>query len=235
MLIVFHHAGGAASFYGDLAKAFPSNVEVVMAELPGRGRRVREEPLTDFVAVVKDLTGRLEPAVSGRTVAGFGHSMGSYVGLHVLERLERRGVHVLRYFASGNAGPSAFLRRPTFDVAAWTDQELTSWLARTGTIPSNVSTRPGLVEMLLPAFRADYAVCKSIREHATAVRLERPVTAMGGDCDVWTREELATWREASTASFDMLVFRGDHFYFRSRPEEVAGAITGRLVGIARDG
>lgn len=105
-LLLLHHAGGSAGVFDALIKALPSQIiKAVVLELPGRGRRWREELLTTADDAVDDLA-RAVDSLGRREFAVFGHSLGAYLGLGLAARLEETsGVRCTTLFASANAGP----------------------------------------------------------------------------------------------------------------------------------
>ena len=54
-LLCFTYAGGAAWTFRDWATQLPETVEVCAIELPGRGKRMRETPISDLASLMKML------------------------------------------------------------------------------------------------------------------------------------------------------------------------------------
>ena len=71
---------------------------------------------------------------------------------------------------------------------------------------------PRLLEIAMPAIRADYAAVGRY-EHRPGPLLTCPVTALTGDDDpVVTPAEAREWADRTTGPFALQVFPGRHFY-----------------------
>jgi surfactin synthase thioesterase subunit len=76
---------------------------------------------------------------------------------------------------------------------------------------------PELLQAILPALRADMEAYETYA-YVPAPPLDCPITAFGGDKDaIASAEDLAAWREQTTAAFAVHLFHGGHFYFESDP------------------
>lgn len=104
-LLMLPHAGGSASFYFPFSEALSGDVDVLVAQYPGRQERHREPSITDIqelaVAVLAALTA---DGLDDVPLALFGHSMGALVAYEMAGLLEERGVPVARLFVSGCRG-----------------------------------------------------------------------------------------------------------------------------------
>lgn len=225
-LYCFPHAGGSASAYIPLSRALSPSVEVLSVQYPGRQDR-RLEPGIEDIGVLADLIAELVRRESGgRPYAFFGHSMGAIVAYETARRLERKPVSgPVHLFVSGRSAPSTGLRHSDRLLG---DAQLRAEIRRLGGTGSRVLDDPELMEMVMPALRADYRALAGYAWEAGGP-LHCPLTVLVGDADpVVTIEEATAWGDLSTASTAVRVFTGGHFYLDDRTEDVAEAITGRL-------
>src|ERR1044072_860665 len=104
-LFCFPYGGGAARAYRPWTKALPPEIDVCAIQLPGRGNRLREPPLTKMSLAV-DLAGREIVSLLDRPYAFFGHSMGAILAFEVVRLLRRSGHQSPAHlFVSGHKAP----------------------------------------------------------------------------------------------------------------------------------
>lgn len=206
-LVCFPHAGGAASFFRDWPARLPAGTEVLAVRYPGREDRILEEPVTTMAALAGPLADALAALPALPTVY-FGHSMGASVAYETALRLgPQAGPRLLA--VSGRAAPH---RLPAFgfdDDAALLDD-----VRRRGGPLAPALDDPDLIDLVLPALRADYRLLERYRTEARAVPLDIPVAAYHGDADdaVPTAGVLAWADVAAPGAFTSRAFPGGHFY-----------------------
>jgi surfactin synthase thioesterase subunit len=223
-LYCFPHAGGAPgeyAFWGDeLASA-----EVHANQLPGRGGRLDEPPLTTLSAA-------RDAVVAGVGFAPpfvlFGHSLGAVLAFEVARVLEARGAGPACVVVSAARAPH--VASPLAPISQLGDAALIEHLAGgPDSAIRDVLDDPELHELVLPALRADLALAETYR-FAGGPPLGCPLVAFGGTGDDVTPGELAAWERHTTAAFALQLFDGDHFYTRS----ARGAVLARLDAIAQE-
>ncbi|MEU8434171.1 alpha/beta fold hydrolase [Streptomyces sp. NPDC029216] len=232
-LVCFPHAGGSATAYKPLAHALPADLDVVAVQYPGRQDRYDEAPFTAVGPLVEAVAGELARSLArdpGRPYALFGHSMGALVAFETARRLERAGLPApQRLFLSGRGAPDSPSgeRYRNYDDAA-----VLAEVRRLSGTDQALLDNPEVLEMVLPALRADYrAVATYTWDGGEPVPV--PVTALIGDRDpVVTVGEARGWREHTRGGFALKVFPGGHFYLNDQVEQVASAVTEGLLARA---
>jgi surfactin synthase thioesterase subunit len=87
---------------------------------------------------------------------------------------------------------------------------------------------PETREMMLPAIRGDYTAIETYRP--SPAELSCPVTVLTGDQDPKiTLDEARAWAVHTTASFDLKVYSGGHFFLLQHVPEVLGLISETLA------
>jgi pyochelin biosynthetic protein PchC len=214
-LVCLPFVGGAASFFHPLSAALP-DVQVLAAQYPGRQDRFREPAVRDLRVLADAIAAGL-PDDGARTVL-FGHSMGGLVGYEVARRLEARGTDVAHLYVSGRRAPDAPLPGPP--VHGLDDAGVLATVRRLGGPGVELLEEPGLVELMLPTIRADYAAVE-LYEDAAGPRLRCPLTVLVGDSDpLVSPAEALAWAERTSGPFDARVFPGDHFYLVEQADAV---------------
>ncbi|CAM5349254.1 hypothetical protein SNARM312S_04628 [Streptomyces narbonensis] len=91
-LIGFHHAGGSAAVYYPFVRHLPADWDLLLLDLPGRGRRATAPQLDEMAEVVETVVADVLPwADDDAPFALFGHSMGAVVALETARALEALG------------------------------------------------------------------------------------------------------------------------------------------------
>jgi len=229
-LFCFPYAGGAAHIYRSWSDTLPPFVEVCSVQLPGRGTRIREEPLSDLWQVVEEAAQGLQPYFD-RPFAFFGHSMGALICYELTRQLESENKTGPKHlFVSAHRAPHLPRIEPSFyDLP---DDELIDELRRLKGTPSEVLENPELMHLMLPLMRADFSVCQIYEYQAAAKPLACPITVFGGLEDTVTNEQLQEWRQHTTATFKLKLFPGDHFFIHTSQESLLRELAQALLPLA---
>ncbi|MEE1753767.1 thioesterase II family protein [Streptomyces sp. SP18CS02] len=223
-LVCFPHAGGAATYYHPMSMRMSAEMEVLAVQYPGRQDR-RTEPCVGDMSKLADLVVEEIRPWTDRPLAFFGHSMGAVLGYEVARRLERDGVRLLTFFASGRRAPSCVRAE---DVHLRDDAGLITEVKKLNGTDDRLLDEPEVVEMLLPALRSDYQAVETYR-YEPGPALGCPVVVLTGDRDPQvTAEEARAWREHTDGSFDLRTYPGGHFYLNAHAPSVMETVAAQL-------
>ncbi|MCG7529417.1 alpha/beta fold hydrolase [Streptomyces sp. OfavH-34-F] len=230
-LICFPHAGGAAGYWRPLSDAVQPFADLRAVQYPGRQDRYREPAVRDLHRLADLIAAQLTagPPPAGPRVL-LGHSMGASLAHEVALRLSRVP-------GQGPAGLVVSGRRAPSRLGAWkrpeSDEALVARVRALGGTDPAVLADPGLLEVILPALRADYeAVAAYVPGDGV---LACPVVALTGDEDAEAPvEDVAPWAERTRGSFALRVLPGGHFFLDAHVPAVAGAALA-LCGVAPAG
>lgn len=101
---------------------------------------------------------------------------------------------------------------------------------RYGGIPAPILENPEVLELLLPALRADVEALERY-VHLPGEPLRCPVVALGGTHDrLVSQDHLAAWAPETSGPFRIVTFPGDHFYFQPDPSSLLGCVADALMG-----
>jgi medium-chain acyl-[acyl-carrier-protein] hydrolase len=217
-LFCFPYAGGGAGIYRDWPSGLPAAIEVWAVNLPGRERRICDEPIASISGLVIAAAEGLGKYLDA-PFAFFGHSMGALVSFELSRHLQKAGrTGPSSLVVSGFGAPH--LPKQGMHIGDLPAPEFLDELQKLSGTPAGVLENPELIELLLPVLRADFRAVEGY-EFSDGTLLSCPILAYGGtnDTDV-TREHLEGWGSCTTGRFAVRLFRGDHFYLHPRRAEV---------------
>lgn len=212
-LYCFPFAGGSASVFAGWQEALGPGIEVCAIQLPGRGARMAEAPLSDLGEVVRQIVSVIasQPRMP---FAFFGHSLG---GLLAFEVARYCMLHYLplpvHLFASGCAAPQHRDRERKLHLLP--DEELIEALKDYNGTPAEVLGNFELMALLLPLLRADFALVENYR-YRPSLRLSVPITVLAGRQDAHIEEmHVDGWSKETSGPCQVHWFEGDHFFIQS--------------------
>ncbi|QIQ05515.1 thioesterase II family protein [Streptomyces liangshanensis] len=222
-LLALPHAGGWPSAFRTWRRVLPPDVELLVAQLPGRGTRMDEPPLRRVEPLVEGLT-RAVAALEPLPYVILGHSFGSVLGYELAKALERKGLPP-RLLAVSARQPPCFPSEAPF-AHRRTDAELLDHLVEMGGISPELISRTDLVRGALTAIRADLEAMETYRRPLSGTAV--PILSLGAvDDPVVIAERLHLWSLETTGPFDRLMFTGGHFYLYA--PGVATSVARRLL------
>ncbi|MFE4452074.1 thioesterase II family protein [Streptomyces sp. NPDC056796] len=229
-LVCLPFAGAGASFFRPWQRLADDGLTILPLQLPGRERRIDEDPYTDAGAaadgLLADLRQALDPSGRPHRIALFGHSLGAVLAYELAHRLTAEpGVELVRLFVSGSPQPAeqrsrratglpddAFLARVN-EFAGYTHEALED---------------PEMREMILPTLRADVEMHENYVP-GTDLPLSVPLTSLrAADDELVSRDEAAAWSKAAGAGFRFVEPAGGHMYLTESPRGLLEIISGEL-------
>lgn len=216
-LFCLPHAGGGASAYRLWSNELSPEIDVCPIQLPGRENRVMDPPLDELNLLLKTLTPALIPFLD-IPFAFFGHSLGALLSFEVVRYLRREhGLQPVHLLVSGYQAPPIENKLPS--ISHLSDDEFVEQLRELNSTPEAVFQHQELLELLLPALRADFALYEKHIYHVEEP-LDCPISAFGGRKDYLVFEEdLQAWCNHTKNSCRVRMFPGDHFFLHSSDRE----------------
>jgi surfactin synthase thioesterase subunit len=212
-LFCFAHAGGNPRSFLTWQPMLAADAQViaVLPQHPAGGRL----SLSDYI----DGAGRaIAQAAAGdtRPIYLFGHSLGALVAFEVCRRLrdEPALVHLI---VSALAAPRMLPSPRVLELSRKEGQDLADALAFFGGMPSEVLADEDLLEVLLPAIKADFVLAAQYR-YRSDPPLDIGVTVVTGSEDTHIgQEQVEPWRDECAEQPDFRWVPGGHFYFEDDP------------------
>ena len=227
-LFLFPYAGGGPAAFSRWTAEFPATIEAWIAHYPGRGSRHNELPIKQISALVEKLSEAIQPLLD-RPFAFFGHSMGGLVAFELVKYLrDNDSSQPANLFISACGAPH--LPDPHQPIHALPDAEFVHALKELNGIPSELLDFPEIIEVLLPALRADFEIVESYRYTPNKPPLDILIVAYGGLNDPRiSREQLEGWATQTNSDFKSIYFPGDHFFINVAKDEIVRSIARELM------
>jgi external thioesterase TEII len=220
-LFMLHFGGGNCYSYQFLKPYLPRNFDFLPLELPGRGKRVNEELVSNESEAIEDLVSQILSLRNNQPYIIFGHSMGAALGLRVTKKLEEAGDPPKRLIVAGNAGPGTGKedkRRSEMD-----DEALKAELKTLGGVQDEVLDNEDLFDFFAPIMRSDFRLLENGEKLSPDYKLTSSITAIMGDKEE-TSEEIENWKKFTTGDFKSYLLPGNHFFIHDHPLELAQII-----------
>ncbi len=226
-LFCFPYAGGGSVIFHHWGAELPTDIEVCAIRLPGRESRLAEPPFDRVAPLVQALASGLDPYLD-RPFAFFGHSLGGLVSFELTHELQRQQrptpVHLL---VSATRAPHIPATRPRIHdlpTPAFIDH-----LRDYQGTPETVLNNPAMMDVLLPALRADFAISET-HTPSDKAPLACPITVLGGlQDDIVSEDALRAWQRYTHNTFTVHTFAGDHFFINHVRREVLEKVRQTLL------
>ncbi|OZY86385.1 hypothetical protein CBP51_04990 [Cellvibrio mixtus] len=225
-LVCFPYAGGGASLFFPWLNLMPEKVEVAIIQLPGRGTRFSESPYESMDDIVECIYRALKELPSKELIF-FGHSMGARIAyeitLRIYHRKEQLPVH---FIASGSPAPCVRSKKPPCHNLP--TEEFIKHLGTLNGTPKEVLSDPQLMELLLPALRADFKIAEGYL-NTTRITIPTTITLFSGRLDDINTEELEPWFLLFQYNRDIVWFEGGHFFINENHSELISALKKEIM------
>ncbi len=220
-IFMIHFAGG--SFYSyDFLKPYLKNFEIIPLELPGRGKRISENLITDFNLAAKDIYRQVKSFFqSNNYFMIYGHSMGAYLALKLTAMLSNERIYPVALIVSGNIGPQKFDENVCRRFQLEGELFLNS-LRELGGIPDEILENYEAFNFFEPVLRSDFEVAERVTlEDFDIVNV--PIAAIMGDKEDKVNQ-INNWKRFTTSSCRLYTLPGGHFFIYDNPNALAKII-----------
>jgi medium-chain acyl-[acyl-carrier-protein] hydrolase len=247
-LFCLPYAAGSARVFRGWHRDLPRFVEVRPLELPGHGRRSREEPIGELEPIMADLLGQVLRKAD-RPLAILGYDYGALLGFELAHRLERQhGIVPAHLFVAAMRAP--VWPRPAEPVSEMSEDRFKELLRR----PAGRDTRDtrdtretcgdlldidSLMEFAIRVLRADFQVSDNY-PYEPGKTLSCPITAFRGRDDAGVSDQsVRAWNVCTNGGFRRHELPGGHYFLYRAKELFLHRIAAELraadrrLGVAR--
>lgn len=230
-LLCFPCAGGSSVSYRAWHRHSDEFMEVVAIEPPARGRRYAEAPVLRMRDLVDGYLAQVEPYLE-QPYALFGHSLGALAVFELARRVSELGLpEPVRVFVAASAPPDgrkAQLVTGSVEIHRGDRTTIIDALRRLGGTPEVVLKNDELIDLLLPAIRADFEVLETYRFQPSKP-LSVPLTALAGRHDpTVSRDAVQGWARHTVVDFAYECLPGGHFFPQDHADLVQAVVRDAL-------
>ena len=230
-LFCLPYAGSGAIIYRKWHERLSPLVEVLPVQLPGRGNRMGESPITSIGGMIQSIAQAMPPYLD-KPFAFFGHSMGALVSFELARLIRKeRGQSPVQLFLSGRrAAHIPATGPPTYNLP---EPEFINELRHLNGTPGKVLDNQELMALMIPILRADFQVCQTY-VYSSEDPFTCPLTVFGGINDPQvSRKRLQAWKKHSTGPFMLRMLQGDHFFLHSSESVLLDVLSNELQALLR--
>jgi len=210
-LVCLPFAGAGSSFFHSWQGRDTDGIEVIAPQLPGRERRIAEEPFSDVAGATEWLAQDVLRQLGGAgPVLLFGHSLGAVLAYELARRLvPTPGVDVVHLLVSGSPGPATARTRTATGLP---DDEFLRRVQEFAGYSHTALEDPEMRELILPTLRADVQMHETYRPD-TLDPLAVPITSIRGrDDSLVAAAEADEWAAVTSGDFHRIEVDGGHMY-----------------------
>jgi len=220
VLVCFPPAGAAASFFREWHNSLPQH-RIVPVQLPGREERLTE-PAIETVAEIARCAADSIKTQDWPSIHLLGYSYGALLAFETAHCLERDGgPTVTLVVACARAAPQT---NPQPTVADCNDVDLIGYVKSLGGLPPEVETEPVLLDLILPALRADFRA-NDLYASPTDRKIQAPIVTIAGTVDPATSDGRdAAWGARTRGDHTLASIDGGHFFVLDNPSDTFDAI-----------
>ncbi len=204
-MVTIHYAGGNAYSYR-FVEEYLASFEIINFELPGRGKRIREDLFQDSKQAVDDLVLKLKNVVGSDYIL-YGHSLGALLAYAAASELAKIGNPPKAIVVSGNAGPSEREKRELHKLP---DSLFQKELATLGGIPDQILNNSEMMEFFTPILRADIRIAEEF-DFSVYDLLNIPIHVLMGHEEKYV-SDIDNWKQLTKSKFRKSILQGDHFF-----------------------
>ena len=224
-------AGGNKHCYRDYKARFPSFLNFIPLEYPGRGMRIRESLQTDMRAIVDDLYYQITDSLE-EEYAFYGHSLGGIIAYQLTKKIIDNGRRQpLHLFVTGSPGPSSVEGKEK-NIHLLDKTEFHEELKKLRGLPDEVLADKALMDFFEPVLRADFKVSETYLYEETEP-MDVPITVITGSEEDMKQTEIYVWQKESSRKVDFRVMQGHHFFIYSHVVEIVDIIVQKLITLQK--
>jgi surfactin synthase thioesterase subunit len=225
-IFMLHFAGGSSHSFVFLAEKISQTFEVHTLELPGRGKRFKEQLITNSSGAIDDYVRQIRAKRNGKPFIVYGHSMGASLGLFVTKQLENFADFPEVFIATGNPGLGVKDEEEEKRGKRYlmNDEDLKKELRKLGGVPEEVLENSELYDFFSPLIRADFEVVEKGFSTENVV-IRTPIKAFMGSEEKYS-DRLDNWKRFTANFCNYEVWEGNHFFIHNHPKVLVEILEG---------
>ncbi|WP_108867383.1 thioesterase II family protein [Aquimarina aquimarini] len=222
-IICIHYGGGNKFSFAKLEEHIDSTLVMESIELPGHGKRIKENLLTDLNEMAVDIYHQIKNITDDEPYILYGHSLGGMLCFLVSRLLQKKEdqlpLHMI--ISSCKAPRYNHVRKVTCHTLS--DEDFKEELRVLGGFPKRAIENKEILDFFLPILRADFKAIETY-EYKQDKALDIPITVLAGLDEDVSKEQLIGWQEETKYPFRFQQFEGGHFFILDKFQEIGSII-----------
>lgn len=209
-LFVFPYAGGGAAGFHDWFKILPEWLDICIIELPGRGRLLTKEPISEWPNLIDGVLSATCELLDLPFYI-YGHSFGALLGFEFARNLLIDcGLSPENLFVASHRAPNLPSERPP--LASLGDNELIDTIISYGFLPSEMLKHRDFLLQTVSTLKTDLRLCDNY-VFVDQPKLSCEVIAFAGLNDnMLDIDEMFKWQNTTLGGFRFQKFPGGHMF-----------------------
>jgi len=211
-LICFPYGGSSGNVFRTWSKSLPETIEIVAFTLPGRGGRMDEKNVTDWMSLIDEVEKDFLN-LTDKPYFLLGHSLGVCIAFNLIQRFQIKNKRLPQQFFVSACKPPHI---PAFHspIHYLPQNEFFNAISKMNGIPDIIQKDNDLMKMFEPVLRADFLLAETWL-YSFSEKTTIPIKVFSGLSDeIAPSEKVQEW-EKYTTDFDHHSFQGDHFFLHS--------------------
>lgn len=206
-ILCLPYAGGSKSIFFNIKKHTDFNL--IDYELPGRGRRIRENNFDTIKKIVEDI---LDKVTFNNEYIIWGHSMGGYIAYELIKQIENKEIRKpKKVIISAQVPPTYKNKNKLYKIINLDDEIFIKFLIAYGGTNPEVFENKELTELFLKIIRNDYNLVNEYTGEPLK-KITTKVEILYGDKDESISEEkVYLWKELCK-KIEFKKISGGHFF-----------------------
>ena len=230
-LFCIPYAGGSAVVYNQIKKYLDESICFYPIELPGRGKRFKEELISDMNLLVEDIYNQIKDDLDEIPYAFFGYSMGSIIAFELCYKImERKGISPRHMFFCARESPhiNIYKKERMHDLSF---DEFKSRILKLGGTNEEIFENKELREIFVPIIKSDYKALDNYEYLEKPEKIECSFSIFNGLKDKYTLEDMKSWSIHTKGKINLYNFDDGHFFINNHGKEIADIVNNTLKDI----
>lgn len=223
-LVMIPYAGGNSWGYADISKRLKNNnIDCILYDYPGHGKRVTEELMDNIDKVREDCVNYIQSNISDNdTLFIFGHSLGALITYEVVKDFNKSKNRVQGMIVSGMYPRD--MKESRGSSKYYSNKNFIENIMKLGGIPLEILNNPEAVDFFGEIIKNDYQIFDSIRASSELINI--PILAFSGNEDKnFSEEKVSFWEKLTNSNFKIHNFQGNHFFIFDNVKPIVDSIT----------
>ncbi len=222
-MFCFPHAGGSAQDYRKWYDYLPSDVELLVAQMPGRAERIQEKLCTNLNELIDHFCSAIISFLDKPYIL-VGHSLGGSIAFEVAKAIRKHGGPLPeRLVIIGRSSPTVPEFSPKYNLS---DEAFIDYLKMQSGTNEKIFNDKEILKFFLPIIRNDIRLADTYHDfYKKESPLSCPIHVFFGSKEVnLNRKMVEEWQSETSSDFSIDQFEGHHFFLHEQVGEVMNKI-----------